>query len=502
MGDKVKAECEACGATLNVPEKILSTRVTCPKCGGRTTLHDSRNYELADEELPPEFDPSSINPEAFNAWKVFEKSKEDSYWKAMWRACLYPWQALGALLFFVTGVPVALALVELLARKGLQWAGGAMANPQHQQLAAGAVVGLSLLTALAAASFFASFLLAVLRSAYDGRSAIPVIDGMNHRSNLAAVAAWAALYFGPGFLVGAYCAEEGIFFAWHPAAIALFVLCGFFAPMGLLCAGTVSGTAGLNVPLVVKAATRKFREYAYLLLVLAVGGAAYLGLSLWAGSAANGLLGGATPNFYVGIPLRILSGMLFMFPPVIAVRALGKFLHYFPDSMPFSFDDNAERKGLLLPQAAALAGVIMVFTPLYRQADGWLREGGTAKVAQENLGKIYERYFLREGGRKNYPANIAELEKMAGGNLSGRQHLYALVPLKEKAKETPKFIWLYETEPYDSNTTKVNVLTFGGSIFQVSQPKLQSLLELMKRYEQAEPEQKDSLYKAYLAKLL
>ncbi|MBN2713745.1 MAG: hypothetical protein JXR97_15105, partial [Planctomycetes bacterium] len=207
---KIKAPCQLCGAVLTLPLKAAGKKVKCPSCG-KPTLIDPKTAKKIKSAAPgemvvkkaPKEDRKNIviddsDRKAFNAFEVMQKSKEDSYWVAMWRAFLYPFNAFGAIVFFVIGIPVTIALAEIIAKWALMWGGDVIENPDGKVYFAAGVTCISMAVIAAMFSFFCSFLFSVVRTSATGRQAVPVIDGMNHRSNLAAMLAWAGVYFGPG----------------------------------------------------------------------------------------------------------------------------------------------------------------------------------------------------------------------------------------------------------------------------------------------------------------
>ena len=269
--------CPGCGAVYKVSSKKLGKRLRCKKCEAVMTVGQAPDQKSA-ERKNAAFDHTGTENnskgdhrnEALKAWKELEESRRDSYWIAILKSCVYPFQALGALIFFVVGTPVTFALLELICKYSLSTAGGSETLGQSDKLRffAIGVVAFGLLVMLVVLSFFCSFLFSVIRTSSEGRTSTPVIQGMYHRSNLAAVCAWAALYFGPGLYLGYYLADDGQVFKWTIPGGLLLAAMTILAPMGILCSATVNAVAGLNLVNVVKGIGAAYRQYAYLLLVV------------------------------------------------------------------------------------------------------------------------------------------------------------------------------------------------------------------------------------------
>jgi hypothetical protein len=508
-GKKIRVRCPECKAGLTMAATALGKRVSCPKCKAAfpVTAENAKKVkpqaELAlekDTSSPREYRPAE--KKVHDAWSEFQKSREDSYPVALWKACLYPYDALGALIFFVIGVPVTLAVVEAGAKYALFMAGGFESADKRSYIAAG-VICLALGVALAMLSFFCSFLFAVTRVAFEGRDAIPVIQGMHHRSNLAGFCAWAAVYFGPGlFLAFRAGAEAGTLFAWSAPAAVLLAIGALLAPMGYIRSATQSATAGLNPVAAAQGIGATAKEYAYLWMVLLVATAIFVGLGYWVGCKASAAFTGGNPDYLVGIPLRIVAGLLYMFPAVVFARGTGLLLKYHADKLPFEAEvSGAEFKGQTVPQFLALAGVALLFLPLHREAKSWTEKGGQALAARKNLESIYNG-LRRSDNKKHHPSSYKELEDRVGADrlvCPARPELdpaYGLIPLQSGART--KLIWIYETAPTHPDGETLHVLKYGGKIAEVTEGKLRELLELQTAYEEAAPMMKDKAYRSYV----
>jgi len=483
---------------------MAGKEVSCPKCGLVTLLASPGKASLVvkDEPLAPARE--SVNVKTFNAWEVLQRGQEDSFWVAQWKALLYPYEALGALIFFVTGIPLAIAIMEAAAKASLKWAGGALETNEKIAFFAAGITAFSLAVPLALIAFFASFLFAVMRTAAAGRQAKPVIEGMRHRANLAAICAWAALYFGPGLYLGFSSAKEGQFFVWTPASVAALCLLGMLAPMGMLCSAMVSTNASLNLVQVIRGIAALPGRYFYVLLVIAVATGIFGHLSLWSSEKAAACLSAKPPDYAWGIILRIFCGIFFLFPLVIAARCLGLLIKYDQDRLPFTIDLFSEHKGGAIPNIVALAGVFALFQPLYHEAKIFAECGRQTVAAEEHLKTIYEKCLYENEFGNRTPQTYEELERLAEQYLGSKDGLrcpakpdvypmYELIPLDRQARlKTPFFIWIYEREATGPDGKSFSALRADGMVITIrNRQKLEELLSIQRRY----AEEKDQMFK-------
>ncbi len=510
---KLRLKCEYCGVTLAVPAKLKDREVSCPNCKHRLR-RPSAPTEARPEKAsaPPAAAGAPAKQEGgnvFRAWKDLEDSKRDSYWLAIPKACIYPYKTLGALIFFVVGVPVTVAVVEAASKAALSAAGASETLGQADKLRffSAGVVCFALFVALALLSFFCSFLFAVIRTSSEGRTATPVIQGMLHRSNLAAVCAWAALYFGPGLYLGHWLAPEGETFVWTPVGIAVFVVLSAMAPMGLLCSATVSAVGGLNLIQVVRGIAAAGAEYAYLLLVVAASSAVFVAVGVHIGGLAGPELepGG---NWAYGVFLRILSSLFFMFPPVVLARALGLFLQYQAKKLPFVFVVHSEHTSHAIPQIVALVGCAALFQPLWIEAQQYAKKGAKVNIAHEHLEFLYRHYLLDSDNRRRRVLSYGDLEKLVDEKdlvcpaKPDVMPMYAVIENSGFQKETRDFIWIYEREPTGPEGDRRNILLHGGTVKTVDEQAFKDLLALMDRYEEAsDQEKKEAIYREYQRKI-
>ena len=523
---KIKIACEQCGARLTLGVKSVGKKVKCPKCK-QPTLVDKAKAKLVKKKRKGELDlkkdtsrgkePGLLSDQdrkAFNAWEVMQKSKEDSYWVALWRAFLYPWEAMGAVVFFVVGVPVGLLLVELFAKWALKWSGHIIDDEASKVYAAGIILVIALFAAVSCVSFFCSFLFAVVRTSAEGREAIPVIEGMHHRSNLAAMLAWVVIYLGPGLFLGFNQAEEGELFTWNPPALVAFGGLLLLAPMGFMLSATVNAVAGLNPVDVFKGIGSIFSRYAYLLMVLMVSAGLFIMLGIWAGGEATVRLSAEEPDYAIGIPLRILSGLLYMFPLVIFSRTTGLVVKYWQDYLPFEVDLQSEYKASLLPQIVAFAGLIMLFLPLFDGAKAYQKSGGIMLRCEDHLNRIYWERFRYDGDRCQYPANYAALEKLVGkGDLKcPAKEFEHIVPFyaiyenlgRSQARSMPRLLWIYETKSLDPdpNLKRINTLLLNGTVTNFTSAKLEKLLAIQKRITKEDDRlRRENLYSEFITEM-
>ncbi|MCX7935167.1 MAG: hypothetical protein N3A66_07920, partial [Planctomycetota bacterium] len=404
--------------------------------------------------------------------------------------------------------------MEAAAKASLKWAGGTLETSEKIAFFAAGVTAISLAVPLALVAFFASFLFAVVRTAAAGRQAKPVIEGMHHRSNLAAICAWAAFYFGPGLYLGFRYADEGQLFSWTPASVAALCLLGILAPMGLLCSATVSANASLNLIQVIRGIAAFPGRYFYILLVIAAATAIFVSLGLWCGDKATACLSAKPPDYVWGIILRVACGIFFLFPLVIAARCLGLLLKYDQDRLPFTIDLFSEHKGGAIPNIVALAGVMALFQPLYQEAKLFAERGGKTITAEKHLATIYEKCLYEGEFGNRTPKTYQELENLAEKYLGSKEALrcpakpevypmYELIPLDQQARlKTPFFIWLYERVPTGPDGESLNALRANGVVVTIrNRQRLEELLSIQKRYaEEKDPAIREEIYKEYQKK--
>ncbi len=513
---RVNIQCDNCESMLSLPAAKVGKTVTCPQCQKKIqvsvdkikllTATSLRDHKLAAEtEDPGALRVGQVKRETRNLWRELELAQRDSYWLATGKACLYPFQALGALIFFVVGVPVALAVIEWLAKFILRQAGDALEEEISKSVFSGAVVAAGMAAALALLAFYCSFLFAVVRTSAVGRTAIPVIEGMHHRSNLAATLSWAALYFGPGLLLGSCLAGEGEAFSWSVGTVAALVLPGLVAPMGFLCSATVSAVTGLNVVRVVAGIMAVLNKYAYMLLVIILAAGFFGGLGFWVGLKASAAM--AAEKTAIGFAWRVFSGLLLMFPPVIGARCLGLLIKYHEKALPFTLDLFSEHRGSLLPQLVAVAGLALIFMPFFSASKLWMKEGGESFLARRHLReRIYEKL---KGGytgeRRRHPRNLAELEQYLGkkqlkcpipGKYQDTYPFYGLVPLFVEAKRWPRLIWIYEKKPTHPDGKTLNAQPYAAAMIAVTQKQLDKILKLQEQHGQAKDQkEKEKIYR-------
>ncbi len=513
-GAKIRQTCKGCGAIVVAPAHMAGKEVSCPKCGLSAIISSPANAGLVVKDEPLAPPRQQVDPKAFNAWEVLQRGQEDSFWIAQWKALLYPYEALGALIFFVIGIPLAIAIMEAVAKASLKWAGGELETSEKTAFFAAGVTAISLAVPLALIAFFASFLFAVVRTAAAGRQAKPVIEGMHHRSNLAAICAWAALYFGPALYLGFRYAETGQFFSWNPASVVALCLLGLLAPMGLLCSATVSANASLNLIQVIRGIAAFPGRYLYVLLIIAVATGIFVSLGLWCGDKATACLSAKPPDYAWGIILRVACGIFFLFPLVIAARCLGLLLKYDQDRLPFTIDLFSEHKGGAIPNIVALAGVMALFLPLYQEAKLFAERGGKTVTAEKHLLEIYEKCLYEGEFGNRTPQTYQELENLAEKYLGSKDALrcpakpdvypmYELIPLDQEARrKTPFFIWIYEREATGPDGESFNALRANGIVVSIrNRQRLEELLSIQKRYaEEKDNAIREQIYREYTKK--
>jgi len=519
-GRALRTLCTACGQSFSSPPASAGKSIACPKCAapvtvrgasaGKEAASDLKIRETKEKAKPRE----EIDRKAFNAWEVIERAKEDSYWVALWKSYLYPYQAIGALIFFVVGVPVAVAITEALCSMLLSWSGGALEGDEKIAFFSAGVTALLLAVPLGLLAFFGSFLLAVIRVSAAGRKATPVIEGMHHRSNLAAIGTWAAFYFGPAVWLGMRNTEPGQFFAWNPAAAAAALVAGILAPMGLLCAATVASHASLNLVQVVRGIAAIPARYFYLFLVVGLAAALSLALADLAGSSAAAAFHAKPPAYAWGIFCRILQGLLFIFPLVVLARCLGMLLRHGADNLPFEIDLYSEHKGGMVPQLGLALAVSLLFVPLYHDAKAYALRGKEKLAAVQHLQNMYQR-LLRDGDERVWiPKDYKELEARAIQYGGGKDYLrcpmrkdvypfYKVMPIDPPSRiRCKRFLWIYETQPTGPDGKSLNYLRADGNVAQIGNEKLLAeLIEIQESYFREKlPEQQERLYRAFESK--
>ncbi|MBN2713565.1 MAG: hypothetical protein JXR97_14180, partial [Planctomycetes bacterium] len=315
---------------------------------------------------------------------------------------------------------------------------------------------------------------------------------------------------GPGLFIAFHYAEEGEMMSWNPAAIIVLLVFGLVAPMGFLCSATVSAIGGVNPVIVFKGIASLVDKYAYMLLTLLVSSGLFILLGIWIGGKASVALGGDTPNYPVGFGLRILSGLLFMFPMVIFARSIGMLVKYWDYKLPFEVDLYSESKGSIAPQIVAFIAAAMLFMPLHSAAKEWTQQGGMALKCKRQIREIYDKHLRYESGRVHYPSNRDEFDKYVPQDARTcpafpEEKDFYTVKTGLSAQDlniAPRLLLVYESKPTYPDGEQLNVLLLNGEVRTISKDKLAALLEIQERYaKSADKNEKEQAYKAYLMEM-
>ena len=378
-GDKVQARCSSCGAWLKVPPELVGAYGDCPKCRTRVRFENAQSAE--EEFTVSKTDGNLLGKEvflvkgeakrAFTIMREVNEAAKDSYAKALFKSIIYPFQQLGAILFFVVGVPVVVLLVQLIGQKLLE----SFARDEAAPYVIWGVTLLMLAGPLAMASFFCSFLMGVVRNSARGGSSAPVAQGAAHRANLAAMCAWMAMYFGMALLIGHWSSGPNAYFRFSGPCLFFFLIGGLAAPMGLLCTATVSVAGGLHLPRVLTAIFTKPGPYFAACLITGLGSALYAWIisALW-GQAAQ------TSGLAAGI-WDFLGWLCVPMPLVTMARAVGLFADYNAKSLPFHMDVFADAKAGGFPMVVALVGILLLAQPIRAHSAQYAYRSGVARIA-------------------------------------------------------------------------------------------------------------------------
>ena len=386
---QVRVRCASCGAHLKAPPEWVEQFGDCPKCKRRVRFVNAESAEKefsirqADGAGQGKKDAILMAGEArrsTSTMKELNEAAKDSYANALLKSLLYPFRILGALFFFVLGVPFAVLMTQVIGHPVLDAFGkkgdSGSAIVQH------AVAALFILGPLAMGSFFCSFLLGIVRNSAKGGTSAPVAQGAAHRSNLLAVLAWMAMYFGLAILAGFLGRAEGQAFAFSGFCWFFLLLGSLSAPMGLLCTATVSVSGGLHLPRVLKAMSRAPGPYFAAWLVTGLGAGIYGSLmylfSRWSAEAE-----GAAAHAW-----NFCAFLLLPMPLVTMARAAGVFGDYQRRRMPFHIDPFADAKASGLPLLLALGGILLLFPPVLSGTRLFAEKSAQGRVCLAQIDRI------------------------------------------------------------------------------------------------------------------
>jgi len=422
-GDKAPARCSSCGTHLRVPPELLGQFGDCPKCRRRVRFE---NAESAEKEFSvSKTDGSLLGKEVHlvqgearrstgsKLQREMNEAAKDSYGKALAKSIVYPFQQLGALVFFVIGVPLAVVVTQgatnpLLEAYGQE--GHAMAAYVRP-----AVALLRLGVPLAMASFFCSFLLGVVRNSARGGTSAPVAQGAAHTANLAALCAWMAAYFGLALLAGYLGRGPGASFAFTGPCVLFLALGGVAAPMGLLRAATVSTAGGLHVPRVLSAVFAAPGAYFGAVAVIGAGCGLYaLLLNLLWGWADR------DAGTWAADAWTFLAFLCLPMPLVSLARAVGVFGDYQRRRLPFAMDVFADAKASGLPMLVAAAGVYFLFQPVWDSTVQYAVRSGWAAQCRRQAEEVARRLINSPEARNGRITGVTDrnaLERIVGPGL-------------------------------------------------------------------------------------
>lgn len=496
--------CSGCHARLRVSADKVGRQGVCPRCQKRTRFENAMS---AQEEFDlSKADGNLLGKEVFLAqgeevrsftiMKDIEESRKDAYGVALLKAVVYPFQQIGAIIFFVVGIPFAIMATQWIGRKVIDTSEPGNAVIQY------AVTAGMLLAPLAMASFLCSFILGVVRVSALGRSATPVVQGMPHRANLAALCAWMAAYLGLGILAAYKMAPPGEAFAFTPVSVGLLLIGGFFAPMGLLCTATISVSGGLNVVRVAQAVGTAFGPYikCWGAVVLSVGvyGLLFRGLTAWADGASSMYLAGV---------LRFAGYLCLPMPLVTLGRAVGLLAQYHADALPFELDLFADSKGGTVPNLVALAGVLFLFMPVHAGVVQYDASMVAVKTCRDRMGAISSALSGREGvhvdvvdeadlakkigeDRMKCPLTEEQIAKLPNAEALRSGSFYGVVKLPPGRELDSNLVIVYEKASVFPDGRKVHLL-MRSSVNGVKAYRLDdvnTLVDLIDRMREAKDE--------------
>jgi DNA-directed RNA polymerase subunit RPC12/RpoP len=480
--ETVRFRCAACAALLTVPQRHLGKRIHCPRCKESTPVEPlppaAAAEELAVEKPAPEPQAAPVQRKAKLAWAEFEQSRRDSYYLAMLKAVLYPFQALGVVLLFTLGVPLAAVVVQAVAQHFLKLFPTAEAGTLNP--VATAVVLVSLLVFVAIAALLASLLFAIVRVSARGAQGVPVIQGLHHRVNLASFCAWAALCFGPGLLVGFWAAGERELFAFNGASLLLLAAGAAVAPMGLLLTAVHGGDRVFDLGALCRGIGAAGGDYAYLLFMLALAGGLFVGGGIWLGEAATEALVQERPSLPAAYAYRLASWCLYLFPFIAAARLTGLFAHHHRGVLPFAVDSDESGRRSLRAEAVMWAGLALLFLPLHAYGQQVAARADVVNRCARNLERIAAGAYRDQHWR--WPQSEAELADRYGGLVScpfaeETEIDYEVVPVP--ADPPAEFVVLYDKQRHPDGTRSV-LFGRGKVVKDVGDENLEEILALQR----------------------
>lgn len=491
---KIRMACPHCKKKLTLPGKVAGKTVLCPECKEKVKVPARKKkvdpaleaVSITDGDVQDTSVKEVKDKRALKAWAEMQEQKADSYWVAQLRSLYYPFSALGAMIFFVVGMPLSIAVVETVSRLVLT-ALSKEDGGTFQTFVAGGVTAVGLGVVLAMSSFFASFLFALVRTSAEGREAQPVISGMNHKANLATFLMWGVVYSAPGLLIAYMQAGEFEMFSITPLVVVVWSLFGLLAPMGLLCAATLGGIQSFNPMKIGPTLKRIPKEYGYFILILLVGTAIFFAASAWSWHKAGEAFADDPPQAAIGFVMRLVAGLFLMFPLVIVTRGVGMLLKFFKDRLPFKVDTYAEQKGGALPMALALVAVILIFLPLYRGAEEWMRLSGQAAGPWQNLERIHQRFNSRYA---RMPQTIDDFSQLPPHWITPPRDIivregeqfYSLIPWTQSDIRHHGFmLWIYTTVPVEPNGDH-HALLLNGTRKRWSRDQIEVVIRAIEEY--------------------
>lgn len=510
---KIRMTCPHCKKKLTLPGKVAGKSVLCPACkekvkvpaGKKPVDPGAEAVRITDEDVQDTSVKEVKDKRALKAWAEMQERKADSYWVAQLRSLYYPFSALGAMIFFVVGMPLSIAVIETVSRLVLANLGREEGGT-FQTLVAGVVTAAGLGIVLAMCSFFASFLFALVRTSAEGREAQPVISGMNHKANLATFLMWGVVYSAPGLLVAYLQSGEFEMFRITPLVIGIWIVSGLVAPMGFLCAATLGGVHGFNPMKIGPALKRIPKEYGYFLLILITGTALFFAASDWSWHKAGEAFADDPPRAAIGFTMRLVAGLFLMFPLVIVTRGVGMLLKFFKERLPFQVDTHAEQKSGPMPLVLAFVAVVLIFLPLHQGAQEYMRLSGMAAGPWNNLERIHQRFNSRYAAMPRTVEDFRQLptrwvEPPPGINVPRDGHFYSLIPWRQSDIRDHGFmLWIYTSVPVepdrarDSTLVLHHVLLLNGQRTRWTRDHLDTVKAAIEEYQaQRDPHLREEL---------
>ncbi|MHC4885739.1 MAG: hypothetical protein ACYTGH_11720 [Planctomycetota bacterium] len=474
--EKITFTCCHCGTTLSAPASKRNQTLPCPKCGKETPVAQEKKpneEELAViESEGPAPKQKQVKRKAYLAWEEMEKKKRDTYPQALLRALSYPIGEIGAIGFFVVGIPLAVALLDALSAWAITTFGGG-----ETPLVVSGIVVAQLLALAAVVSVLATFLFAICRVTVAGGNTAPVIQGLNHRASLESAAGWVAIYLGPALALGLK--GSGPLFTFSGGVIISLALLLPLAPLSLLFLSVGGGGRLFEFDQQWRILSKTAGAYALLLFVLVASSILYVFVGHLLNGMANEALSGKEPSYLMSGLYRFAAGCFYLFPLVTGARLIGLYGRYHQNVLPYPATDCEPRMSYLPGKCALLFGLCLLFLPIDDHAQIMAGRADRVETCRRNLEAI--KSSCRQGDRYRWIRDEAALfkrfpQKAICSFHSGErtESSYTVVPLP--GKMINELMVIYDKEGNHPDGSRC-VLFAAGDLRILSAQKFEMMLK-------------------------